>query len=445
MKLAGMTASVAGNYAASTVRGMFSSEEERERLKAERDRSSGGRIAKTLGELKGAVMKVGQMASIAADILPKELAESLGQLQKQAPPMSYSVIAEQIEKELGAAPEALFASFDRKPFASASIGQVHRARTDDGREVVCKVQYPGVDGAVDSDLRHLKVALRASGIVNIGRKALNETFEELRTRLNEELDYTIEAQNVRFFQGFHARHPFVTIPNVVGERSSGRVLTLEYEPGLSASEVKEAEWSQEVRDELGQNLFHVMASQLFEFGAIHGDPNPGNFAFREDGTVVIYDFGCVKRLPREIIRAYRDTIVAGKAEDYDALEQGLIDLGVRRTSGPPVEAAYYKQWRDIFTEPFFAQAVYDYGDADIHDRVMKMVPGAMKRISSFQPAKELIFVDRMVVGHYGNMRTLRSRIPVLGILEPYLERFDPDTLPGVVEGPVDPWGTAPQL
>jgi len=343
------------------------------------------------------------------------------------------VIAEQIERELGSPPEILFRRFDRKPFASASIGQVHRAQVDDGREVVCKVQYPGVDGAVDSDLRHLRVALRASGLVNVGRKALNETFEELRTRLNEELDYTNEAQNVRFFQSFHDKHDFVTIPNVVGERSSARVLTLEYEPGLTAPEVMEAGWSQEIRDRLGHHLFIVMASQLFEFGAIHGDPNPGNFAFREDGTVVIYDFGCVKMMHRDIIRAYRDTIVAGQAEDYDGLDQGLIDLGVRRTSGPPVEAAYYKQWRDIFTEPFLRHEIYDYGQADIHEKVMRMVPGAMKRISSFQPAKELIFVDRMVVGHYGNMRTLRSRIPVLGTLDPYLDAFDANALPGTVE------------
>ncbi len=438
MKLAGMTASVAGNYAATTVKGLFSSDEERQRLREERDRASGGRIAKTLGELKGAVMKVGQMASIAADVLPKELAESLGQLQKQAPPMSYEVIAEQIERELGAAPEVLFRRFDREPFASASIGQVHRAQVDDGREVVCKVQYPGVDGAVDSDLRHLRVALRASGLVNIGRKALNETFEELRTRLNEELDYTNEAQNVRFFQGFHQKHDFVKIPNVVGERSSARVLTLEYEPGLTAPEVHEAGWDQATRDQLGRNLFVVMASQLFEFGAIHGDPNPGNFAFREDGTVVIYDFGCVKRMHKDILRAYRDTIVAGKAEDYDALDQGLIDLGVRRPSGPPVEAAYYKQWRDIFTEPFLQHEVYDYGQADIHEKVMRMAPGAIKRMASFQPAKELIFVDRTVVGHYGNMRTLRSRIPVLGILEPYLEAFDGAALTGTVEAAPDP-------
>ena len=431
LKLAGMTASVASRYAKSRVKGVFQSAEDKARELQETHKETGDRIAQTLGELKGAVMKVGQMASIASDVLPRELSDALGKLQKEAPPMAYEVIAEQIESELGSPPEALFDHFEPEPFASASIGQVHRARTDDGREVICKVQYPGVDGAVDSDLGHLKLALRASGLVTLSKKALDETFAEVRARLHEELDYCIEADNVRAFREFHQRHPFVVVPEVVGERSSQRVLTLTYEPGDHIDELDHpdrGDYSQEIRDQLGQHLFRFMASEIFEFGAIHGDPNPGNFAFRPDGTVVVYDFGCVKRLDPAIVDAYRDVIVYGIDEDYDVVEDSLQRLGVRNVSGPPVDYSYYKIWRDIFAEPFLKNEVFDYASSTIHDEVVKQIPGVIKRMSSFQPAKELIFLDRMVAGHYGNLRKLRARVPSLRLLRPLLDEFSSDAL-----------------
>ena len=161
-KLAGMTAQVAGSYATTRIKSIFQSEESAESdLKAAHERN-GGRIARTLGELKGAVMKVGQMASIAGDILPKELAEALRGLQRQAPPVDYEVIAGQIERELGAPPESLFKRFDRAPFASASIGQVHRATTDDGREVVVNNNAEGCSPLTIVALAREVVKLRAA-------------------------------------------------------------------------------------------------------------------------------------------------------------------------------------------------------------------------------------------------------------------------------------------
>jgi predicted unusual protein kinase regulating ubiquinone biosynthesis (AarF/ABC1/UbiB family) len=420
-KLASMTASVAGRYAKTRLKGIFQDEEAAadERLRANRE--SGSRIAETLGELKGAVMKVGQMASIASDVLPPEFSDALSKLQKEAPPMKFEVIADQIEAELGASPDVLFSSFDHEPFAAASIGQVHRARTDDGREVIVKVQYPGVQGAVDSDLSQLKIALRASGIVTVSKASLDAGFAELRTRLHEELDYCNEADNVRAFRKFHARHPWMVVPDVVGERSAMKVLTLTYEEGDAPGKVDGLNYTQEERDELGLRLFQMMCEQIFVYGRIHGDPNPGNLAFRRDGKIVLYDFGCVKDLKQHIVEAYRDTIQFGIAEDYDRVDESLITLGLRNVAGPHPGPDYYKPWRDTFANPFMDHPVFDFAKADIHDRVMKLIPKAMKHMSSFQVAKELIFLDRMVSGHYGNLRALRARLPVTEILFPYLD------------------------
>ncbi len=423
LKLAGMTASVAGSYAKSKLGSAFKSAENAARERAEAHKASGERIAQTLGELKGAAMKVGQMASVAQDVLPKELSSALKTLQNEAPPMPYEVIAEQIEKELGAPPDVLFNHFDKEPFASASIGQVHRAQVDDGREVVVKVQYPGVDESVDSDLRHLKLALMASGMVKMDRRNLNMLFKEMRARLHEELDYCNEADNVRTFRKFHERHPFIVVPEVVGERSSQRVLTLTYEEGHNINTLDEHNYPQEIRNLIGKNLFELSLSQIFDLQAIHADPNPANFAFREDGTIVLYDFGCVKKLKPEIVKAYGATLWAGWTEDYPTVEKGLLALGARRPDGPPVETEFYRDWRNLILTPFLQEEPFDYSTSTLHEDIKKLVPRIFKRIASFQAPVEIVFIDRVVAGHYGNLRTIRSKgrflEEVLKFVEPY--------------------------
>ena len=427
-KLAGMTAQVAGSYAATRIKGLFQSDEDAERERNAAHELNGGRIAKTLGELKGAVMKVGQMASIASDLLPKEIAEALRSLQRQAPPVGFEVIAKQIEAELGAAPEVLFRRFEVEPFASASIGQVHRATTDDGREVVVKVQYPGVDTAVDSDLAQLKFALKAGGLVkratgmNFKQQSLDDMFAEIRARLHEELDYCNEADNVRKFREIHADQPYLIVPEVVGERSAQRVLTLTYEAGDRIEELDARGYPQAIRDKIGDNLFNAIADQIFVHRLLHADPNPGNLAFRPNGDIVLYDYGCVKAIPEKIAAAYAKTARSGLAEDYAGVDAGLRDLGVRNPDGPPVEDAFYKQWRDAFALPFLADGPFEYASAMIHEDVIRLIPTALKRMDSFQPPPEIIFIDRAIVGHYGNLRKVRSRVPVLELLEPFIAR-----------------------
>ncbi len=424
-KLAGMTASVAGSYAATRIKSIFQSKEDADRDRAAAHKASGERIAETLGQLKGAVMKVGQMASIASDLLPRELTEALGTLQKEAPPMEFAVIAEQIKKELGAPPDELFEFFDEEPFAAASIGQVHRATLDDGQEVIVKIQYPGVDEACDSDLAHLKVALRASGLVNVRKRDLDAIFAEIRDRLHEELDYRQEAKNAELFSEYYKDFPHIVVPKVIAERSTQRVITLTFEEGDPIQAVRAPRYPQEIRDQIGVQFFHLVCSQIFHLKAVHADPNPGNFAFRTDGTIVMYDFGCVKYLVPEIIDAYRDTILAGLREDYEGVEDGLRRLGVRELEGPPVEYDYYKDWRDLFLTPFIQEEPFDYGRSTLHNEVIARIPGVMKRLASFKPPAELTFLDRAIVGHYGNLRKIRAKGRFLEILQQYIDTMPP--------------------
>ncbi len=420
-KLASMTAEVGGRFAQSKMQELVQKKEAAEQLRKEMLDKNSEVIAKTLGELKGAVMKVGQMASITTDILPESLADALKILQKEAPPVDFSVIREQVESELGDTIVHLFSSFDEEAYAAASIGQVHRAQLHDGRDVVVKVQYPGVDKALASDLRHLKMSLKASGLLKIDPQSLDELFAELKARLEEELDYTKEAQNIEFFYQHYKDNELLIVPRFIPERSSARVLTLEHEAGDNLAEVQERNYSQETINQLGNLILETLAEQIFVLGVLHADPNPANFACREDGRLIVYDYGCVKRLLPEVVSAYADMLRSALRHDYTEVEASLIRLGARNLAGEPVPTAYYREWRDLFAEPFLAEEGYNFATTDIHLRAAKKVPQLLANyLSSFKPPAEIAFLDRTIGGHYGNLRAMGATCQVKQITDAFV-------------------------
>lgn len=422
-KLAGMTTSVMGKYARSRVESLFRSDDAAKEVRAALSVETGQRIARTLGELKGAVMKIGQMASIGNELLPPELTAALGSLQKEAPPVAFEVIEEQIEREFGVPPDALFRRLDREPFAAASIGQVHRAQVDDGREVVVKVQYPSVDASVDSDLAQLKFALRAAGMIRMRPKVLDELFEEVRARLHEELDYEKEAANVTEFRNFHRARgdAGLVIPEVVPDCSSRRVLTLTFERGDHLAEVVDLGYDQAARDRIGGALVRMVAAQLFEHGAVHADPNPANFACRPDGAVVVYDFGCVKRLEPRVVDLYRSLGRDFLEADYDALDQHLIELGARAPDAPPVPHEAYAAVREIFAPVIDSETPFDFSRGTLSRQLLALAPRFHKHWVSFQPPVAVVFVNRMMAGIAMNLQRLGAHVALRPVARPYLE------------------------
>ncbi|MBK1885273.1 ABC1 kinase family protein [Marinobacter sp. DY40_1A1] len=404
-KLAGMTASVAGQYAGQKARSLFSGEND-EGARSESYTRMANRITDTLGEMKGAAMKVGQIASQTQDFLPREFSDALQKLQKEAPPMPFEIILEQIETELGKPVGELFEYLQEKPYAAASIGQVHRARLHDGTDVIVKVQYPGVDESCDSDLKQLRLALKLGGLLKMPKESVDQLFKEIRERLREELDYENEARNIALFREFHKNDPWVVIPSVIPSHSTRHVLTLILEEGDHVSEVTPERYDQATINLIGHRMFKIMADQLFRFQCIHGDPHAGNFAYRPDGSVVMYDFGCVKKLKPEIVEAYRNAVTAALAEDYKALDSYLIDLGARVGSQPAIDEAYYAMWRDILVVPFDSEQPYDFGESSIHKSVAAKTSTVFKYLDSFKPPVESIFIDRMIAGHYWMLKRL---------------------------------------
>ncbi|CBL46353.1 Conserved hypothetical protein [gamma proteobacterium HdN1] len=402
-----MSASITRNIATQKVKGLFVDEEARQKSQEQLYADIGKQIAETLGEMKGAVMKVGQIASQVKDILPEEVSQALEVLQKASPPMPYTVIRKQFIKALGEPPETLFAEFSDTPFAAASIGQVHRARTHDGQDVVVKIQYPGVKESCDSDLRHLKRLLKLAGLVKVSKEAIDATFNEIRQTLHEELDYEHEAQNLLFFAEHYRNHPKVIVPGLVKELSAETILTLTYVAGDSLAEVKAPRYSQDTINQIGYLIFETFGRQIYDLHAVHSDPHPGNFAFRPDGTLIIFDFGAVKRIQPETtdkLRALIRDVLEGR---IDTIDDHMRKIGARTQDAAPIPASYYKEWLDIVMVPFQDYQPFDFGRSTIHKRAAKKAQtDALKVIGQFQPVAETMYIDRVLTGHYWTLMDL---------------------------------------
>lgn len=274
-------------------RRLFTSKARRAELDRRYHEETARRVLESMGNMKGVLMKLGQIVSFMDETLPEAYQEQLKKLQAQAPPMDYDTVARVIRDELGKDPELLFDRFDREPLAAASIGQVHRARMFDGTEVVVKVQYPGVDEAIRADLANYGMLMGMMAVVtpNIDAKPI---VDELRARLLEELDYVQEAANQREIASHFVDHPRVVVPRVFDERSSSRVLTSEYMEGKDFYAFVESA-SVDERRQAVLALREFVFDSLWFHHLFNGDPHPGNYVFLPDGRVAFLDFGCVKR------------------------------------------------------------------------------------------------------------------------------------------------------
>jgi predicted unusual protein kinase regulating ubiquinone biosynthesis (AarF/ABC1/UbiB family) len=290
-ELARVAARLGQSYASSSARQVFASAGARERIRAERELRTAAEVTAALGSMKGVLMKLGQMASYLDTGLPDPMRATLASLQQDAPAMSAELAAQVVEQELGGLPGQVFAEWDDEPIASASIGQVHRAMTRDGQAVAVKVQYPGVDDAIRADLDNSALLVQVVSLAFPGLDA-RPLVDELRARVSEELDYHLEAANQRRFGRAYAGHPFIHIPEVRTDLSTGRVLTTELVAGARYQEVQA--WPQEERDLAGEAIFRFVFGCLYRFHAFNGDPHPGNYVFHGNGRVTILDFGLVK-------------------------------------------------------------------------------------------------------------------------------------------------------
>lgn len=271
-------------------------------------------LVRDIGALKGLVMKIGQMASYLPGALPDEAQSVLSRLQSESVAMTYARVADVIRAELGDAPESLFDDFEETPFAAASIGQVHRARFR-GEAVAVKVQYPGIEDALRSDLSTIGFMTKMSMLgLPIDGGAL---VDELRERILEECDYALEARNQMALGALLAADD-VRIPRVIAARSSRRVLTTELVPAMRFAEFV-ASAPQPAKDRAGEIIFRTCFRSLFGHAVYNGDPHPGNYLFDADGRVTFLDFGCVRRFEAPFMtrwKAFACGVLDGDREGF---------------------------------------------------------------------------------------------------------------------------------
>ena len=328
LELARVGSRAGAGYASMATRAAFASEGRKAELRSEFELRTAEQVAEALGNMKGAAMKLGQMASYLDQGLPEPVREVLATLQADAPPMSAELAAAMIRDELGADPEVVFAEWSPTPLASASIGQVHRAVTHDGEVVAVKVQYPGVDAAIEADLANSDVLFWAMGFLFPGMDP-KPIVAELRDRITEELDYRTEAAHQSRFAQQYEGHPTIHVPRVLPEYSTGRVLCTELAEGAGFADV--VTWSQAERDLAAETLFRFAFGGIYRLGAFNGDPHPGNYLFRSGGRISFLDYGLCKIFTPDEVSIFERLIRAMVFErDMVAFARYSEEIGVLR-------------------------------------------------------------------------------------------------------------------
>jgi predicted unusual protein kinase regulating ubiquinone biosynthesis (AarF/ABC1/UbiB family) len=388
-------------------------------------------LFRTLGELKGGAMKFGQALSIFEGALPEEMAapyrEHLTRLQDSAPPMSTAVVHQQLTREFTAGWKRSIVEFDDTPAAAASIGQVHRGRWKDGREVAVKLQYPGAEDALMSDLRQItRLAKTFGGLFpGVDVRAL---AEELRDRVQEELDYRLEAEAQQTFATRLADDPSYAVPAVVA--SSQRAIVTEWmDSRESLAKVIES-GTQEQRDRLGTLYARFVFEAPARTGLLHADPHPGNFrvVVAEDGTerLGVLDYGAVARLPdgglpRSLGRLMRISLL----DDYDVVVQYLRDEGFIRPS-IRVRAEDLKAYLGPFVDPARDETFRfsrDYMRAQLQ-RAQNLNAPEMQVAFRLNLPPAYLLIHRTFVGAVGVLCQLEAEVPFRRILEEWMPGFD---------------------
>src|SRR3989440_10229799 len=319
----------AGTRAANVVR----SKERATEALDQRHLEAAERMVDTLGTMKGAAMKIGQLASfIDTEFLPPEYRElyqdKLSALRTSAPPMPWGKVSKVLEEEWDSDVEELFEDFDHDAAAAASIGQVHRAELPDGRQVAVKIQYPGVASALRADMQNAGMILRLAKALAPGLDA-KAAAEELKERVLEELDYEYEAQNQRTFPRAYRGHPFIYVPDVISRLTTERVLVTEWVDGLGFEAIKEL--PQQERDRFGEVVFRFCFGSIYHLQHFNADAHPGNYVLMEDGRVAFLDFGMTKQLDAEQIELEIAALEAAFNNDPEGLVAALHDLDFLRT------------------------------------------------------------------------------------------------------------------
>lgn len=368
------------------------------------------RAVETLSRLKGAPMKIGQMLSLHEDLLPPEIISIFKLLQNEAKAAPFVQMKKVLEEDLGDRLQGL--TVEERPFAAASIGQVHRATTADGRNIVLKIQYPDIREAMKSDLRSLRTVFAT--LFQILDLPFDTVWPELVTRLQEELDYEIELQHLqRYREELHIDG--IVVPEPLPEFSSRRVLAMSREDAMSLDKALtycaglSAEDRSKHLDGWSIALLRLITRGLFRLRFLHADPNAANFGFRENGDVVLYDLGCMKAVPDPIADAYARVARCILVGDYGPIPSLLQEAGIHRLNGDPLPDDLLLPHLNLVAEVFPDEVTSFGSDPDVYAKVLELGRSSWEESRSIAFPGDILFIHRTLGGHFGNLRRLGAR------------------------------------
>ncbi|WP_375549193.1 AarF/ABC1/UbiB kinase family protein [Oceanicaulis alexandrii] len=381
--------------------------------------SNAKRMADELAHLRGAAMKMGQMLSMdSGDLLPPELSDVLARLRESARPMPPHQLKRVLTQNLGPNWLSRFERFEPRPMAAASIGQVHRAKTKDGRDLAIKVQYPGVRDSIDSDVDNLASLIALSGLAPKGLD-LKPILQEVKRQLKDEADYAREGEKMALFRDWLAGSDSFATPELAADLTTANVLAMSYLPGDPIETLTDALPSE--RNRVMAELANLTLREVFEFGAIQSDPNFANYRYQPDtGRVGLLDFGAVQEIPDTIQSAGQRLLHAGLSDDAAGREQALTELGYLSDDTPPDQRALVLELTDLALSPLFSAEPYDFDASALVEPLRE--GGFRLRAMGYArtPEPMAVFIQRKVAGLYLLGAKLDARLDIRALMERHI-------------------------
>jgi predicted unusual protein kinase regulating ubiquinone biosynthesis (AarF/ABC1/UbiB family) len=381
-----------------------------------------------LGGLKGPLMKVAQILATIPDALPQEYLDELRQLQANAPSMGRLFVRRRMTTELGPDWKSKFAEFGEEAVAAASLGQVHWAVHPDGRALACKLQYPDMASIVEADLKQLRFAISIYERYDKAIRA-SEIYKELVARMREELDYRREAAQMALYRHMLESEPGAHVPEAIAELSTDRLLSMTWLDGTPLLSFIAEHGDTETRNRVAHNMFRAWYVPFYFFGIIHGDPHLGNYTVREDGSVNLMDFGC--------IRVFEPSFVKGVIDLYRALRDGDEELAVeayRIWGFEDLDRAtidVLNHWARFVYAPLMedrTRRIQETNSGVYGREVVEKVHGELRRLNGVRPPREFVLMDRAAIGLGSVFLHLRAEVNWYRLFHDLIEGFDPDAL-----------------
>jgi predicted unusual protein kinase regulating ubiquinone biosynthesis (AarF/ABC1/UbiB family) len=393
-------------------------------LKINRDRYA-QRLTELLSDLKGPLVKVAQLAATVPGLLPPEFVEHLSSLRANAPPMGWSFVRRRMRTELGEDWEKHFRRFD-KSSAAASLGQVHKAESLDGRALACKLQYPGLESTVEGDLKQLSMAMDLFERYD-GSISTSEVYAEIADRVREELDYLREARQTTLFAEMLAQQPDVGVPEVDEALTTRRLLTMTWLDGEPLMDYVASH--PEDRDRLAASLYRAWYRPLFECGVLHGDPHPGNYKVGPDGTLKLYDFGCIRVFSPALVRSVLDLYRAMRDDDEDRARHAYESWGFGNLTPEVTEALNI--WGRYIFKPFVedkTRTLHDPGDPSYGMATAMEVHDALRKAGGVHVPRAFVIIDRAAISISGVMIALGAELNWHRLFEEVSADFEADRM-----------------